>query len=371
MRGVVVTGLGVLSAAGQGTERFRRALESGRPLGREQSIHGPFGPSAGLLWAPLGPWDPGEHLTPRALRKMAGEARAVSTAFLMACRDADTAGRPVSPERLGTYLGSGFGCMATTEDYLKEVFSGGMATASPFLFAESLANSPLGHVAILADARGPSLGFASGDASGVTAAAQAFRDIRRGRIDRALCGGYEISSRIMVEVLARLGGRAGKRAFVGDGVAALVLEEEEMAVRSGAAVLARITGVGEAGDPAVRPTDWSHDPEVWSQAHSAALAEARHRPIPLETVFLHEPGSAAAAAAERRAAERLAAEGGPAALRGVHGIFGHHAAAGGLSLAAAALECRSAGGRVLVSAGAWGGSVAALALESPSGSRAA
>jgi 3-oxoacyl-[acyl-carrier-protein] synthase II len=356
--------MGLLSGAGAGEGVFREALAARVPLGGERRVAGRRG-EATIRHAALGEWDPGELLAPRARRKMVGESQAVSAAFLMACADARTVDRPVRPERTGTYLGSGFGCMQTTEKYLRDLFTEGMATASPFLFAESIANSPLGHAAILLDARGPSIGFACGDASAVAAFAQAFRDVRAGRIDRAVCGGYELASPAMLEVLTRLAARAPGPTFMGDGVAAFVIEDEETALRSGASPVARIEGVGEAGDPAARPTGWSHDPEAWSAAHDGALAAWADGGSPVTAIFLHEPPTPDGARAERTASERLARERGPAELRGVHAVFGCHAAAGGFSLAAAVLAASGGDDRLLVSSGSWGGATFAIALGSP------
>jgi len=408
VRSVAVTGLSVITAAGGGAEAFAAAISEGRPLGEEREIALPRGRRRRIRVASLGAWEAGEHLSPRELRKMAPESQAVCAAFIAANRGSGAPGRPVPAERVGTYLGSGFGCTRTTEDYLRGLFTEGMATVSPFLFAESLASSPLGHAAIHLDARGPSIALAGGDAAAVAAVAEGWRAIRRGRIDRAICGGFELAGPTLIEVLARLMEHGSPSSFIGDGVAAFVLEEEEQARAGGAPLLARIVGAGAAGDPRAPRTDWSHDPAAWAAAHDAALAHASrdatlaqtwsavparagrdttlsdagapatpsgfrnsHDPLSraggaasrLQCVFRHDPPSPAAAEAERRSIERLQAERGASRTEGVHGIFGSYAAAGGLSIAAAILACEESGGLVLVSAGSWGGSTSALVLE--------
>ncbi len=425
MRSVVVTGVAVITAAGEGVAAFDEALRRAEPLGEERVVPLPRGRRGRLRVAPLGDWDAGRHLSPRERRKMAPEAQALCSAFLAAVRDSGAADRPVPPERVGTLLGSGFGCMATTEEYLRGLFTEGMATVSPFLFAESLASSPLGHAAIQLDARGPSLALACGDASACVAISEAWRQIRRGRIDRAVCGTFELASPSLIQVVARLAAREAGPASIGDGVAAFVLEEEQQARAAGAPVLARIVGAGAAGDPRARPTDWSHDPSVWAAAHDAALAmadrvesrdasnrqrtgastsllesevggvtttrdrcnvthdgsrAARVRPGSLDLIYRHDPPSSRGAEAERRAIERLLAERGATRKEGlaidragderervrsarVHHVFGSYAAAGGLSIVAALLACRESPGAVLVSAGSWGGSTSALVME--------
>lgn len=369
MREVVVTGIGLITAAGAGTGPFEEALRLGRPLGSEREVSLPGGRRKRVRFAPLGAWDPAGLLEPRALRKMAPEAQATCAAYLMACRDAGTGDRPLPPERVGTYLGSGFGCMQTTEDYLADIFGEGMATASPFLFSESLASAPLGHAAILLDARGPSIGVACGDASAASAVGLAWREIGKGRLDRAICGSMELPSPALIHVLARLGARGRTIPSIGAGVAALVLEAGETARETGAAILARVDGTGEAADPSARATDWSHDPRAWSAALDAALAPSGDRPHPLRAIHPHEPASEGAFRAEALAVERLVAERGGVRAPGTRAVFGSFAAAGGLGVAAAILSCRSAPGRILVSSGSWGGATAALALSAGGDSR--
>lgn len=390
VRSVVVTGIAVISAAGGGVAPFREALRTGKPLGEEREIALPRGKRSRIRVAPLGAWDAGEHLSPRELRKMAPESQAVCTAFMEANRDSGAPGRPLQADRVGTYLGSGFGCTRTTENYLRGIFTEGMATASPFLFSESLASSPLGHAAIHLDARGPSIALAGGDAAAVAAVAEGWREIRRGRIDRAICGGFELAGPTLIEVLARLMEHGAHPGSIGDGVAAFVLEEEKQARAGGAPLLARIVGAGAAGDPRARRTDWSHDPAAWAAAHDAAMAHAGRaaalappgggappvqvgRAAPatqrgssvtrIGCVYRHDPPSHGAAEAERRSIERLQVERGVERTEGVHGVFGSYAAAGGLSIAAAILACDEAGGPVLVSAGSWGGATAAIVIE--------
>jgi 3-oxoacyl-[acyl-carrier-protein] synthase II len=364
MRRVVVTGVGVISAAGTGTSSFEEALERGDPLGVEQVISLPRGRSRPVRLAGVNAFDLQEFLSPRMGRRMAEEAQMGSSAFLLACREARTDERPVEPERLGTYLGSGFGCMRTTEEYLKGLLGEGLATASPFLFTESLANSPLGHAAIILDARGPSIGIAGGDGSAVPAVAEGWRAIRKGRIDRAICGGLELASPTMTQLLVRLSVRGGRQAFLGEGATALVLESEETARAGGAHVLAEVLGAGQAGDPAARPTGWSQDPAAWASAQESALACAEEPGAPLRVVFRHDPPGSGAADAERLSLERLSAERGSLQVRSVHRTFGSYAAAGGLSVAAGAIACLRKPGRVLVSAGSWGGATSALLMAS-------
>lgn len=331
-------------------------------------MHLPGGRGVEIRIARAAEFDASEHVPASHLRKMSPESRLAAAAGLMAWRDAGAPARAILPERTGTFVGSGFGSLTTTAAYLEGIAREGMAAASPLLFSESLLSAPLGHAAILLDARGPSLAFQGGDASMTVVLSEAVRAIRNGRIDRAVCATYEMMPEILVEALVRLALGAGRREplFVGEGAAALVLEEAGTARASGARIHAEILGTGMAGDPAARPTSWSEDAEAWAAAHGRALAAAaRAGPVRIGAVIVHAPPAPRAAQAESRAIDRAAPPEAGAPRRDVHAIIGHHAAAGGIAAAAAVLAARGTAGAVLLSAGSWGGATGAIVLGPP------
>jgi 3-oxoacyl-[acyl-carrier-protein] synthase II len=367
VRRVAVTGLAAITAAGAGPDTILPALRGESPLGTVEEIALARGRRARVRVARLPEIDPGSLIPAGALRRMSPESRAVVWTCLMAVRDAGAENRAFAPERTGTFTGSGFGCIRTTAEYLDGIFREGLAAASPLLFAESLASAPLGHAAIALGARGTSLAFVSGDASMTAALGAAWRAVRAGRVDRAVCVSFELMPLPLLPLLARLAARRarGREIFVGEGLVALVLEDLDRARASGARVHAELIGVGSEGDPAARPTDWSHDVESWAGAHARALRHAEGAARRIGRIFRHGPPSPGAAQAESRAIERLAAGSRPAEILDVHAIFGAHAAAGGISVAAAALSARSCEGLVLVSAGSWGGATSAAVIGAP------
>jgi 3-oxoacyl-[acyl-carrier-protein] synthase II len=287
----------------------------------------------------------------------------VAGSFLLAARDAGCDARPVAPERTATFLGSGFGSLVTTAAYLRGVYQEGMAGASPTLFSESLASAPLGHAAIELDARGPSMAFTCGDVSMIAAVDEAWRAIRGGRIDRAICGAFELMPPVLVSLLARLGARTDRPIHIGEGAAAIVLEDEATARASGARSYATILGAGLAGDPRARPTGWSSDPAAWQAAYSLAGGHAGVPGSALGAIFRHAPPSPASARAEGRALETILARAERAEIVDVHRVVGAYAAAGGLAVAASIRAAGDRDGTTLVSAGSWGGATAALVIS--------
>jgi len=354
VRGSVVTGLHVACAAGEGASALEAALLKGEISGgRVARIAG---------------FDPERALRPGEARRMSAESRLVTASCLAAAADAGVAARPYPPERTGTFLGSAFGSLSVTCDYLRGILEDGMAAASPALFAESLASAPLGHAAMALDARGPSFGFTAGDLSMIAALDEGRRAIGSGAIDRAYVSAFELMPDILVEILSRLAARGGRPVRAGEGVATLVLEAEETARETGASVRARISGMALAGDPAASPTDWSRDPAAWEATCSRALARASGGEgslPPLAAIVTQSPPSPASRA-EAAALERILAPRGRAEIVDVHRVVGSFAGAGGIAMAAAIVLAGRRGGDVLVSAGSWGGATGA-AVISPSG----
>lgn len=358
MSRVVVTGIGCLSGAGNGPENLRTALQAGAPLGDFVEQPGKRGRGRRLRVATIPPFERERYLGARRLRRMGELSQIWTIACLMAQSDAgrkDTESPWPAPERRGVLLGSGFGCTDMTWDYLEGLHRDGMAAASPFLFAESVANAPSGQAAIETDSRGICMTLTCGDASAAAAMIAAERVLRSGRADLVFCGGLEILSPPLRRVLAAV----GDPAHLGEGAACFVLETHDSAVRRGARIIAEVSGSGMASDPGCAPNRWSRDPAPMAAAMRRALdAGGRGEPGAPGSVMLHGCGWTPAEEAERAAAAS-ACPGAP--LRSVAPVVGAHAASGGLALVAAALDAGPEG--MLVSSQAWGGAAYAVWLR--------
>jgi len=282
-------------------------------------------------------------------------------ACLLARSDAglDAAGATAPPEKRGTFLGTGWGCTDTTCEFLEGMFRDGMAAASPYLFAESVANAPAGHSAIEVDARGTCVTLTCGDASATAALATAAMALREGRLEMAYCGGVELMTEALLRILAPVGGPS----HLGEGAVCLVLETLQGARARSARILAEICGVGLASDPQAPATSWSHDSEVFALAMRRAVERAggeleNERP-PVGSLLLHACGWKDSDAAERVAGEAVC----PGVRQwSITPIFGTHAAAGGMAIAAAVLQT-SGQSSVLLNAHAWGGGAYSLLLR--------
>ena len=356
MTRVVVTGVATLTAAGVDTARFCEALEAGRSFGRPETMRTVRGREVEMSLARLAPFEREPLLPPARLRRMSELSQVWTIACLVARADAGLDGATFHPPpRRGVYLGTGFGCIDATWDYLQGLVRDGTAQASPLLFSESVSNAPAGHSAIELEAQGASETLTTSDGSAAAAVASAYRAVRDGRVGVAYAGGVEL----LLDPLPRVLAGIGAPRFLGEGCACLVLESLDAARARGARVHAEIAGVALAADPECPAGNWSRNPEP-----IAALLRRASRAadgVSVERVFLHVCGASASREAERSAAEQV----WPGCTPIVPArVFGDLAAAGGISLAAAVLSASRSTATVAL-ASAWGGALFALTAKAP------
>ena len=136
-------------------------------------------------------------------------------------------------------------------------------------------------------------------ASGTHAIALAADWVRRGRADVVLAGGTDLLCRFVVAGFNCLRATAEtarpfdvrRRGLVlGEGAAVVVVESADAAARRGAAVRARVLGVGGAGD-AVHMTAPDREGRGAARAIAAALDDAEIRPGQVGFVSAHGTGT--------------------------------------------------------------------------------
>jgi 3-oxoacyl-[acyl-carrier-protein] synthase II len=359
----VITGIGCIGPMGVGPEALAAAAREGAPLGPVESVPTLRGRGREMRVARVATLDRESFLSPGKLRRMGDLSQIWTIACMMARSDAgfDSPGPAAdrhAPERRGTFLGTGLGCLRETWDYLEGVGRDGAAMANPFLFSESVANAPAGQSAVELDARGHNCTFTCGDASAAAAAAVAASSIADGRVTLAYCGGVELLPPPVVRVLAALGAPG----FLGEGCVALVLESLESARARGARIYAEVAGRASASDPRCRATEWSTDTIRMAGAMRRAVERSGRSGV--GKVFLHACGSPPAEQAEDRAVDSVFPN--VQTVRASR-VFGSLAAAAGFNLALSALDAsgRSSEEAVVVPAWSWGGGLFSIALCGP------
>lgn len=169
-------------------------------------------------------------------------------------------------DRIGVIWGSGIGGLKTFQDESQNFFAGdGTPRFNPFFIPKMIADIAAGHISIKYGLRGPNYVTVSACASATNAIIDAFNLIRLGKADAIVTGGSEAGVNEMgmggFNALKALSTRndspetasrpfdADRDGFVlGEGAAALILEEYEHAVKRGAKIYAEVIGGGMSGD---------------------------------------------------------------------------------------------------------------------------
>lgn len=268
MKRVVVTGLGVISPLGNSTsetwQNIVNGLSGAGPITRFD--HSLFKTH---FAAEVKGFDPLLYVDKKDLKKYDPFTLYALAATDEAVRDAgiDFEQLPEAERRrTGVIWASGNGGISTFETQLKEFNSGdGTPRFNPFFIPKMIVDIAAGVVSIKYKLHGPNYCTVSACASSNTAIISAYDTIRLGRADRMIAGGSEAA---ITE--ASVGGFNAAQALsknnedptgasrpfdrnrdgfvIGEGAAALVLEELEHALDRGARIYAEIKGGGMAAD---------------------------------------------------------------------------------------------------------------------------
>ena len=239
---VMVTGIGIVSAAGAGAARFRDALEAGASLAGED-------PESGIGAARC----PGVRLTDPALKPFARSAPATRYAVIALAEalGGDRAAYDHDP-RSGLVSGVVFAAQKPTEKYMESVFDGDPALANAHYFPMTTMNATGSACSLAFGVTGYTTTLC-GAAAGLAYAAELARGGRQDRV--AMISGDELSPRLLkiyrcAGVAQRMAERrCGRALALGEFAAALTLERASSARTRGACTVARLAGWAHFQDP--------------------------------------------------------------------------------------------------------------------------
>lgn len=336
---VAITGLGVVAPGAIGVDRFRELLDSGQtaiaPVDRFDTA-GLRAHNAALVRD----FKPRDFIAPMKLRRMNLLSRYGVAAAKLAVDDRGAA----LANETGVALGTSFGPVQTSVEYMQEYVEKGAALAPPQLFAESVANAPGSHIAIEHDLRGFNVTMTQRESSALAAAMYAAAQIVKGVVPAALTGGVEEINEMVFSVLDRIGALAHEcaRPFdrrrdgyaIGEGSAVFVIEAAPSKEPYG-----YFAGFGMARDTTASISDWGHDEGAVVTAMRAALEDAEIAVKDVDAIYASANASLRADRLEARAIRALFGDNPPPVVA-TKGIFGEYAGAGSLQLAAAVLAIR-------------------------------
>jgi len=297
-RRVVITGMGVVTALGIGaTENWSRIL-SGKSGFRPITVFDPAGyrvRTAGEVEVlPVGKWknvrstrlDRASHLLRLAVEEALHTSGWTMERFAFAAPS--------------VYLGTTLGGMGSGERYHEEFLRKGSARALPSRVFDHLAHSQGLHLMQEFRFPGVPMVYTNACASGANAVGHAFRAIRSGRNDVALCGGFDPlcefvfagfhSLQALTTDVCRPFDRDRNGMAIGEGAGMLVLESAEHAEGRGASSLGEVAGYGESTD-AFHLTRPDPDGKGAAMAMRSALEDAEVVPGEVGYINAHGTGT--------------------------------------------------------------------------------
>jgi 3-oxoacyl-[acyl-carrier-protein] synthase II len=356
MRRIVVTGQGVVSPLGTGTEAAWSRLVAGQSgLRRLPQDLAPDVPSqvAGMVLSkqddPDAGFDVDAAVPGKDQKKM---DRFIE--FALAASDEAVAQAGWRPEteaqkdRTATVIATGIGGFPAIADAVRTTDERGVRRLSPFTVPSFLANLAAGWVSIRYGYKGPLGAPVTACAAGVQAIGDAARMIRAGEADIALCGGAEATiDRVALGSFAAaraLGSAfnddpakasrpfdAARDGFVmGEGAGILVIEELEHALARGAQPIAELVGYGTSAD-AYHLTAGPEDGSGAARSMRMALAQAGLEPSAIGHLNAHATSTPVGDKGELAAIKSVFGTGAGPAISSTKSATGHLlGAAGGL-----------------------------------------
>ena len=322
-RRVAVTGLGVVSAAGIGSEAYFEGLCSAALVG-ERRVTG---------------FDPNDHFeSPKEARRADPY-----TQFLVAAADqalAQAGETEADPTRCGTMIGTGVGGITTLEHQIGVFKEKGARRVSPFLVPMMMANAGGATLSMRYGWMGPSENVVTACAASTHAVGNAARLIADGRCDVVLAGGSEapftptaVAGFTNMTALSSSGVSrpfdAGRDGFVmAEGAAALVLEDWDTAQARGATILAEVLGSASTAD-AHHITAPSPGGSGAVHCMQLALDDAGVRPADVVHVNAHGTSTDLNDAAEAEALSKVFGTSPGPLVTSTKGVTGHSLGAAG------------------------------------------
>ena len=304
LKRVVVTGMGALSPIGNDVETTWCNAAEGKS-GAGPITHFDASLFRTQFACEVKDFKPEEHFDRKVARQLDLYSMYAMVAADEAVKDAGLQGDDIDKNRVGVIFAAGIGGLHTFEEeagYYAINHEKG-PRYNPFFIPKMIADIAAGHISIQHGFRGPNFATVSACASSNNALIDAFNYIRLGMADAIVAGGAEAAV-----FPAGVGGFNSMRALstrndepekasrpmsgsrdgfvIGEGAAALVLEELEHAKARGAKIYAEVAGAGLSAD-AYHITATHPEGLGARLGMEAALKDAGMQPSDIDYVNLH------------------------------------------------------------------------------------
>jgi 3-oxoacyl-[acyl-carrier-protein] synthase II len=301
-RRVVVTGVGLVSPVGIGTEETWKSLQAGRSGAGPITLFDASQHSTRFA-CEVKDFDPLRWVEKKEVKKMDRFIQFAVAAADFALADSGLKIDAGNNEMVGVYVGSGIGGFATIEREHTILMERGPSRISPFFIPAAIVNLASGWISIRSGAKGPNSATCTACTTSAHAIGDSFRLIQRGDADAMIAGGSEAA----ITPLGT-GGFCSMRALsqrnddpqrasrpfdkdrdgfvIGEGSGVVILEELEMARRRGAHIYCELVGYGMSSD-AYHISAPCEDGDGAYRVMNKAIKDARIEPSAIGYINVH------------------------------------------------------------------------------------
>ncbi|HYS27554.1 MAG TPA: beta-ketoacyl-ACP synthase II [Vicinamibacterales bacterium] len=301
-RRVVVSGIGLVSALGIGTNETWAGVLAGQS-GVTRITRFDISGYATQIAAEVKGFDPLAFIEKKDVKKMDLFIQFAIAAAQIAMDDSRLEITDAIAPNVGVYIGSGIGGFITIEREHEALLAGGPRKVSPFFIPSAIINLASGQVSIRFGAKGPNSATCTACSASAHAIGDAYEIIKRCDADAMIAGGSEAA--ICPMSVAGFGqlralstrnddpGRASRPFdkdrdgfIIGEGAGVVILEELEHARRRGARIYAEIVGYGMSSD-AYHMTAPSEDGDGARRVMAMAIRKGGIAPSDVDYINAH------------------------------------------------------------------------------------
>ncbi|WP_297191911.1 beta-ketoacyl-ACP synthase II [uncultured Campylobacter sp.] len=263
MARIVITGIGMINALGLDKDSSFNAICEGKSGVDKISLFDASDFPVQIA-AEVKNFDPAQYIDPKEIKKLDRFIQLGIKAARDAMQDA-ALGDDFDKDSFGVVSGAGIGGLPNIEKNSITCFEKGARKITPFFIPSALVNMLGGVISIEHSLKGPNLACVTACAASTHAIGEAYKSISLGTAKKMLVVGAEaaicpvgiggfaamkaLSTRNDDPKKASRPFDKGRDGFVmGEGAAALVLEEYEDAKKRGAKIYAELLGFGESAD---------------------------------------------------------------------------------------------------------------------------
>lgn len=263
-RRVVVTGIGLVTPLGTGTQKTWGNICAGTS-GVGLITRFDTSDYAVKIAAEVKDFQVEEFIEKKLAKHLDLYVQYAVVAAKLAFADSGASIDETNCQRVGVITGCGMGGLPTIEQNHVSCLERGSRKISPFFIPMAIPNMPSGHISMQLGAKGPNIALSTACAAGTHAVGEAYRSIVYGSSDMVITGGTEavicplgvggfsamkaLSTRNDAPEQASRPFDKDRDGFImSEGSGMLVVEELEHAIKRGAIIYAEITGYGASSD---------------------------------------------------------------------------------------------------------------------------